>query len=143
LNHLRSVDVEFNNSFSKSIGAEISFWVLKGGGTRGHEKSTTFGYTFSPIKKSDRQKARSVTDAAKLESEGQDLLEALSSLGTCLQQYKNDTYGLDEITLQVAFKVTKSVKAGAEFEIAVVGIGTEGEFGWEKENNITLTFSMK
>jgi hypothetical protein len=143
LNHLAEVGVEFNNSFSKKVSGEVSFWVLKGGGSRSKEISTTFAYNFAPIKEPKTYDSKFKSDAEKLDKQSEELVKALSSLGTCLKKYENGIYNLNKIELQVAFKVATTASAGIDFKIGVVGITPEGGLEWGNKNKITLTFEIK
>jgi hypothetical protein len=144
LNHLSELSIELSNSLSKSVGGEVSFWVVKAGGSHAREKASSFTYTFSPIKDEAKIKERVLDEKnAILDERSKELQAALVSLGTCLKKYENEAYDLDKLELAVSFKITNAVSAGLDFKIGVVGITPEGELEWGNENAMTLTFEIK
>lgn len=137
LHYLDEVEVELSNSFSTKVGSDVKFWVVKGGVSRGAEKTTTFKYTFKP---SNQNPSLNNTEVQK---SGKQLSLALEQLGTCLKQYKNENYNLSKVSLEVGFEVKKSAEAGVEFDILVFSINPSGSIEWAKGNTITLSFDLE
>ncbi|NOT76949.1 MAG: hypothetical protein HOP08_18655 [Cyclobacteriaceae bacterium] len=139
LNFLEEVEVSLANGVSREVGGEVSFWVIKAGGSRGRERTTTFTFNFEPNKS---KSLLTSADYGNLKSTNRDLVKALKSLGTCIKEYQSPDYNLNEIDLEVALVISTKGTAGAEFKIGVVGIGPSLEVGSTKGNTITLKLKL-
>lgn len=137
LYYLDEVEVGLSNSFSTKVGTDVKFWVVKGGVSRGTEKTTSFKYTFKPSKQNPS------LDNAEVQKSGRQLSAAIEQLGTCLKQYKNENYKLSKVSLEVGFEVNKSAEVGVEFDILVFSINPSGSIEWGKSNTITLNFDLE